>query len=257
MLKRGARSAAVERVVSIKLEQVEAAEARAEEALAARAKAQGALDASPYSELRALELGQASSAAAQLAASARELREAYERQVVAERAATDRKTLEKAAAAEIEAASADVEAARLEILAKAEAAQVAVYELLDVALAYNGRVRSHAATLAAAGLGFKGTRAETGGDETMQGALVRIKGRDYPETDVGSVAIWVTHRVGEARLPDILPIAGALKFFPGVYAVEEMARELLPELSAPKRVGWAPPPCARLADTSADMRGRS
>lgn len=257
MLKRGARAAVVERVVSIKLEQVEAAETRAEAAASAREKAQAALEASPYSELRALELGQASSAAAQLAASARELREAYERQVIAERAATDRKTLEKAAAAEIEAAATDVEAARLEILSKAEVAQAAVYELLDAAMSYNARVRSHAGTLAGAGLGFKGKRAETGGDETMQGALVRIRGRDYPEADAGGVAIWVTHRVGEARLPDILPIASALKYFPGVYAVEQMAGELLPELSAPKRVEWAQPPRARLADLSADARGRS
>jgi hypothetical protein len=225
----------------ITIEQVTGVEAQAAEAEQQRGAAERALTAAPYSELAALNLTEASKKAAQLSASARELRQAYEEQVAEERAAADHESLEKAAAPLIEAARKELEAARKRLVARVDAAQKVIVELMDEAAAYNQVVAAHADALDAAGLGLKaGWQTQTGGHQRVTGPVVRIKGREYEQADPGLVVVWTTHRVGAARLPDMHPVAGALGFFAGCQAIEAQAATLFAGLATPKKVQYEP-----------------
>jgi hypothetical protein len=225
----------------ITIEQVSVSEQRAKDAEKERSAAADALQESPYSELAAVTLAEKAKVAAQLGASARELREEYDRQVVAERASADRGVLEKAAETQIATAARELEAARLALAKRAETAQKALVDLMDQALAYNRLVASHAEVFAEQGLTFRpGEQKQTAGGQNVEGDFVAIKGRHYALADAGGVAVWVLHRVGAARLPDLHPVAGALQFFPGCQCIEAQADSLFDGLSRPKKLDYGP-----------------
>lgn len=223
-------------------EQVATAENEAAEAARARVQAQDALTAAPHSTLTAGRFAQALQLDAQKAASATELREAYKVQKAEQQAAMDRGTLEKAAAGQIEAAGEDLDAARKAVVARAEAAQAALAALMAAVGDFNSVIETHATALFAAGLGRSGgVGAERpSGDHQLTGPVVWVKGREYEQVDEGAVAVWVTRRVGEARLPQLHPAGNALQFFTGVPAVEQRANVLFAGLSKPKKVQHTP-----------------
>lgn len=194
----------------ITIEQVTAEEDRAEAAGRERTEAERKLSESPYSELAALTLTEKSKSAAQLAASARELRQAYTQQMDAERAAADRGALEKDAAKQIGQAGKELDAAKGKVAAAAESAQAALVGLLDATAAYNAVVATHAAGLAAAGLDLEG--GQTGGGKRTYGPAVRVRGMWSMTADPDGVAAWVLHRVARARLPRINRLTGLLDF---------------------------------------------
>lgn len=239
----------------ITIDQVTVAEKQAEEATQERGAAERKLSENPYSELAALNLTEASKRAAQLGASARELRKAYEDQVEAERAAADRETLEKAAAVDIAAAGKAVESARKALVERIEDAQRALTALMDGAFTYSKVVGDHAAALEAKGLNLAGGHTvHTGGGNNLTGPILRIKGKNYVHVDAGGLAVWVTHRVGAARLPELHPAAGALQFFPGVQAVQQGA-EVFGQVAQPKKLAYEAVPSLRSA-VAATAAGR-
>lgn len=226
----------------ITLEQVTAEEARAKAASQERAEAERKLSESPYSEQAALNLTEASKRAAQISASAREMRQAYDAQTTPAQAEAERRRMEKAAAAEIGAAGKELEERRKAMEKAAEVAQKALVELLDAAFAYNGAVGTHAKVLTAKGLGVSllGPRPSTGGGQGLGGPVVVLDREQWTQVDAGAVAVWVVHRVGAARLPSMHPVSAHLRFFDGCAGVAARERQLFARLSKPKKIEYAP-----------------
>ncbi|MEU0428516.1 hypothetical protein ABZ235_33930 [Streptomyces canus] len=193
-------------VVLITDEQVQKAEQMAAQQEEVRDQAAKALEREPLSELKAMKHTEETRRAAQLRASARELRQAYEKQVEEERRRADRPVLEKAAAGEIRAAGADIAARWKAVVAAVEAAQAGLVALLDAGVAYNDAIEGHAETLAAAGLDFGG--GASGGERSVIGtARLKVKGQEFTPLSLVETLSWVQHRVALARLSGEHPLA--------------------------------------------------
>lgn len=219
------------------------------EANVTRAEALDALDAAPYSDLFAANLAKASKLAAQKGAAARDLRRAFEAQQSAENAVRGRATLEKAAASQIAAADEELGALAKTLATRAGAVQKALADLMAEVDVYNGALAAHSAALSSAGLALApGGQSATGAAGTTTGPVVVVKGRRHEAADPGFVAAWVTHRVGEARLPSTHPALAALRFFPGRTVVQEQAGTLFPGLAQPEKVVHVPVQWPRTAD---------
>jgi hypothetical protein len=220
-------------MVKITAEQVEQAEVRAAEKERERDAAARALEVSPYSELAALGLAEVSPVAAQLRASARELRAAFEEQVAAERAAADRGQLEKAAAVEIREAGRDLEERRQGLLEALAAAQGALVGLLAAGGAYNAAVEAQAKALEGVGLGFAG--GESGGDRTVLNRYrVKVRGLVYEPVEPGLLAGWVLQRVAARFLGRFDHVAAQLEWVRRT--VENESAGLLADVPEPGRV---------------------
>lgn len=214
--------------VQITEEQVRQAEVRAEEAERERAVAARKLEASPYSDVAAMEHSEAARTAAQLRANAREIRAAYELQLEEERRRVSRPELEKAAAAEIRAAGREMEGLEKGLIGAVAQAEAALVALLDASVTYNAGVVRHTQALAGAGLDRRG--GESGGEETSLGEyLLRVKGREFRRMDPGSVAGWLLRRVAEGRLGQFHYLVGAL--FPAHVTAEDQAEWLMEKAS--------------------------
>ncbi|WP_157846960.1 hypothetical protein [Streptomyces achromogenes] len=214
--------------VQISEEQVRQAEARAVQAEEVRDQAARRLDVNPYSDVAAMEHSEAARTAAQLRANAREVRQAYERQVEEERRRRSRPELEKAAAAEIRAAGREMEGLEKGLVGAVAQAEAALVALLDAGVTYNAGVVRHAQALAGAGLDRRG--GESGGEETSLGEyLLRVKGREFRRMDPGSVAGWLLRRVAEERLGQFHHLVGAL--FPAHMTAEDQAEWLVEKAS--------------------------
>ncbi|WP_405671431.1 hypothetical protein [Streptomyces sp. NBC_01530] len=186
-------------MVTVTEEQVAQAEAQAKSAEEERAAAARKLELNPYSDLAAMGHSDAARQAAQLGANARELREAYERQLEEERRRADRPVLEKAAAAEIRAAGREMDSVQKALFEAAVRAQDALAVLADAGVAYNEALAGHVQALAGAGLDFGG--GECGGERSVMNVdRLKVKGTEYHPLDPGSVAVWVLRRAVEARL---------------------------------------------------------
>ncbi|MET7775366.1 hypothetical protein ABZU94_13915 [Streptomyces mirabilis] len=219
--------------MEITAEMVAAAEAEVTEAERSRAVAEEALMGSPNSTLKAQELAAALKRVAQGRANARELAEAYARQVAAEQAAASREELEKAAGKEITAAGKEVKAARTRLEEAAEVAQRALVELMRQADVYDVVVDRHADVLAGQGLDLNG---ESGGGRALFGAVVKARGAVYQTAGSGAVLASVAYRVAEARLPYPNYLVGVLQYSVGRVVPEDRGDGLLSGLSAPERV---------------------
>lgn len=219
--------------MEITAEMVAAAEAEVSEAERSRAVAEEALMGSPNSTLKAQELAAALKRVAQARANARELAEAYARQVAAEQAAASREELEKAAAKEIGAAGRALKAAREELEAAAEVAQRALVDLMRRAEAYDVVVDRHADVLAGRGLDLNG---ESGGGRPLSGPAVKVRGQVYQPAGSAAVLASVAYRVAEARLPYPNYLVGVLQYSVGRVVPEDRVDGLLAGLSAPERV---------------------
>lgn len=185
--------------VQITEEQVRDAEGRAVQAEQERDQAARRLELSPYSDVAALEHTEAARTAVQLRANARELRAAFEKQVEEERRRVPRPELEKGAAAEIRAASREMDGLEKALVEAAVQAQAALVALLDAGAAFNAALAGHVQVLAGVGLDFGG--GESGGERSILGAdRLKVKGREFHSFDVGSVGAWVLRRAAEARL---------------------------------------------------------
>ncbi|MFF3660049.1 hypothetical protein [Streptomyces olivochromogenes] len=219
-------------MVSITAEMVAAAEAEVTEAEQGRAVAEEALMESPNSTLKAQELAGALKRVAQARTNARELNEARERQVAAERAAATREELEKVAAKEIAAAGRALKAAREELEAAAEAAQAGLVALMAAAEAHDGLVQQYAESLASQGLGVDG---DSGGATRFQGWMVKARGAAYETAGSGPVLACVAYRVADARLEYPNVMVGLLEYNAGRVVPEEREDGLFGKLSAPAR----------------------
>lgn len=226
-------------MVKITARQVEKAEERAAEQEGVRDKAAKTLEASPYSEVAAHSLTEASQLAAQLGASARELREKFEQQAAAEQAAATREEREKAAAKEIAAAGREMKGAVGALEAAAVGAQDGLVALMEAAEAYDALVELHAGVLEAAGLDLSG---ETGGGHRLLDTAVRVRGASYESTSPAAVLLWVARRVAEARLPQLNPTRGSLAALAGHGAWERRGDGLLGGVPAVKAVKHPEPP---------------
>ncbi|WP_381562908.1 hypothetical protein [Streptomyces eurythermus] len=230
--------------VQIGEEQVRQAEARAVQAEEVRDQAARRLEVNPYSDVAAMEHSEASRTAAQLRANAREVRQAYERQVEEERRRRSRPELEKAAAAEIRAAGREMDG-RLKALAEAAAAaQAALVELADAGVTYNETVARHVQVMADAGLDFNG--GESGGEETVLGEnRLKVKGREFYPVEPGTVAAWVLVRAVEARVSPQHGLGLALQW--EVRGLEQKQPELVravpaaPARDFPEPLRWRMP----------------
>ncbi|AVH57777.1 MULTISPECIES: hypothetical protein [Streptomyces] len=232
-------------MVKITARQVEKAEERAAEQERQRDAAGERLTAAPYSEVAAQELTEASQLAAQLRASARELREKFEEQVAAERSAASREEREKAAAAEIAAAGRELKTATGKLEAAAVQAQDALVALMQEAEGYDALVERHAGVLEAAGLGLDG---ETGGGHGLLDTTVRVRGVSYESLAPAGVLLWVARRVAEARLPQQNSTAAALTGLAGYGSWERRGDGLLACVPAVKAVKYPEPPRLLNAD---------
>ncbi|WP_411091367.1 hypothetical protein [Streptomyces sp. 049-1] len=213
--------------------QVLQAEANAAEQERARDAADAELKAQPYSDMAALKLTEESRLAAQLRANAREMREAYEAQVTEERRRAERPELERAAAAGIKAARADMAERHEEFVRGLAQAQDALVGLVAVAAAYNASVEQHADALAGAGLDRRG--GVTGGErDVLGGAHLKLAGVEYRTVNEGAVPAWLLQRVVEARVSRYHHLARALDGA-AAHAVQAVP-EVLAEVSAPKPV---------------------
>ncbi|MFE1882665.1 hypothetical protein [Streptomyces diastatochromogenes] len=197
--------------VQITEEQVRDAETRAEAAEEARVVAARKLEASPYSDVAAMEHAEAARAAAQQRANAREIRQAYQVQLEEERRRASRPALEKAAAVEIRQAGQDMDGRRKALAEAAAAAQAALVALADAGVAYNEGLAGHVQVLAGAGLDFGG--GESGGERSVINVdRLKVKGQEYHPVDPGAVAVWVLRRVVEARLSSYHPMVATLEW---------------------------------------------
>ncbi|MEU1518301.1 hypothetical protein ABZ490_40190 [Streptomyces sp. NPDC005811] len=196
--------------VQVSEQQVVQAEARAREAAESREAAARRLEASPYSDVAALEHSEAARMAAQLQANAREMRETHAHQVEEERRRASRPELEKAAAAEIRAAGQEMDAARKALVKAAVEAQAALVVLADAGVSYNEGLARHVQVLSAAGLDFFG---ESGGERSVLGVdRLKVKGEEFHPVAPGSVAVWLVRRVVEARLSPLHHLVSALEW---------------------------------------------
>lgn len=185
--------------VQITEQQVEQAEARARSAEEERDAAARNLEASPYSDVAAMEHAEAARTAAQQRANAREIRQAYEAQLEEERRRASRPELEKAAVAAIRAAGQDMDGRRKALAEAASAAQAALAVLADAGVSYNEALAGHVQVLAEAGLDFGG--GESGGERSSLGTdRLKVKGREFYPLEPGSVAALVLKRALQARL---------------------------------------------------------
>ncbi|MEU0588266.1 hypothetical protein [Streptomyces sp. NPDC006132] len=214
-------------------QQIEAAEQRAQTAEAERDAAARELELSPYSDLVAGRHTEAARTAAQLRANARELRAAYTAQLDEERRRASRPELERAAAAEIAAARAEVSKLHEGFVEALAGAQEALVGLVAAAGAYNAAVGSHADVLAAAGLDVRG--GETGAERTALGeARLKVDGQLFEPVNEGAVTAWVARRVVESRVSDRHHLLGALNG--ASIAVEQGAPTVVKAVPAPDRV---------------------
>ncbi|MEU0035127.1 hypothetical protein [Streptomyces sp. NPDC006333] len=219
-------------MVSITAEMVAAAEAEVTEAEKVRAEAEEALMESPNSTLKAQELAGSLKRVAQAKANVRELREAREQQITAERNVATREEREKAAAKEITAAGKALKGAREELEAAAVAAQAGLVALMEAAEVHDALVQQHAESLAEQGLGVDG---DSGGAENFGGWTVRARGVEYRTAGSGSVLACVAHRVAEARLDYPSVMVGLLEFNMGRVVPEGREDGLFGKLPAPSR----------------------
>lgn len=231
-------------MITISEEQVAAAEAEVSEAERGRATAEEALMAAPNSTVKAAELAGALKRMAQCRANVRELREAFEAQVAAERSAATREELEKAAAKEIAAAGKEVKAARGKLEDAATAAQRALVELMRQTEAYDEVVVRHAGILSSLGLDASGA---SGGADTFVGGVVKVKGDVHHTAGSGSVLAHVVFQVAEARLPQPNYMAGVLQYNMGRIVPEEREDGLLSGLESPEVRKFPELPSLRVA----------
>lgn len=214
-------------------QQVEQAEQRAVEQEGLRDAAAEALGANPYSDMAALKHTEESRLAAQLRANARELRAAYTEQVEEERRRASRPALEKAAAAEIAAAGAEMAEREAVLVEALEGAQEALVHLVAATAAWNAAVEAHTDVLGGAGLDIRG--GDAGGERTALGqARLKLGGRVFEPVNEGAVTAWVARRVVESRVSDRHHLLGALHG--AALAVEQKAPAVVAEVSAPERV---------------------
>ncbi|USQ86977.1 hypothetical protein NFX46_26640 [Streptomyces phaeoluteigriseus] len=198
-------------MIRISDEQVAQAEARAAQQEQVRDDAARALEGNPLSELKALKHTEETRRAAQLRASARELRAAYDRQVEEEMRRVSRPELEKAAASEIRLAEQEMGARRKALTEAAVAAQAALVALVDAGVSYNEGLTAHVRVLAKAGLDFGG--GDSGGTRSILNVdRLKVKGQEYHPLDPGSAAVWVLRRVVEARLSRHHPMVPGLEW---------------------------------------------
>ncbi|GHF57742.1 hypothetical protein [Streptomyces griseosporeus] len=221
--------------MTITAEMVAQAEAEVAEAERVRAAAEEALMESPNSTVKSTELAAALKRVAQCRVNARELREAYDAQVEAERSAATREELEKAAAKEIAAAGKELKAARGRLEDAAEAAQKALVDLMKQAEGYDAAVERHAGVLAGAGLGLDG---ESGGAARFFDCVVKARGAVYESAGSQAVLMHVVHRVAAARLPHPCPAVGLLEYNTGRLVPENREDGLLSGLPAPERLDF-------------------
>ncbi|MFE6194131.1 hypothetical protein [Streptomyces sp. NPDC057838] len=212
-------------------QQVEQAEQRAATAEGERDVAARRLELSPYSDLAAAEHTEALRTAAQLRANAREVRAAFERQVEEERRRASRPVLERAAAAAVKAAGAEMAERETALVEAVERAQSALVGLALAGGAYSAAVESHAEVLAAAGLD---THGEVGGERTLLGEhRLVVGGVMFEGVDAGHLAAWVLRRVVDARLPHHVLVNGLM----GVAAtVEQRVPRVVGAVSRPEQV---------------------
>lgn len=229
--------------VQITEEQVKQAEVRADEAEEARLVAARKLEASPYSDVAAMEHSEAARTAAQQRANAREIRQAYEQQLEEERRRASRPQLEKAAADEIRAAGRDMDGLQKALAEAAAAAQAALVALADAGVAYNTALAGHVQVLAAAGLDFGG--GESGGEQSSLGVdRLKVKEREFHPLDPGSVAVWVLRRVVEARLSPYHAMVSTLEWtWKGVNTSQPV---LVQKVPAPPAKSFPEPPRLRM-----------
>ncbi|MFC8408545.1 hypothetical protein ACFUG9_34020 [Streptomyces griseoincarnatus] len=219
-------------MVKVTEEQVQQAEARAEAAEKQQQVAASELEASPYSEMAAMKHSEASREAAQLRASAREMRAAFKVQVEEELRRASRPELERAAAAEIKAAGVELgerEGAVVEALGRAQEALVGVMVAAD---AYNAAVQAHADVLAAAGLDVRG--GESGGARSvLNSCRVKVRGREYTELPPSGLTGWLVHRVVEARRSRFDDVVVLLQW--AARAAEHEASAVVGKVPAPEQ----------------------
>ncbi|SMF64575.1 hypothetical protein [Streptomyces sp. Amel2xC10] len=230
-------------MIIISDEQVAQAEALAAQQEQVRDDAGRALEADPHSELKALKHTEETRRAAQLRASARELRLAWERQVEEERRRASRPELEKGAAGQIREAGRDMDARWKAVVEAVTAVQAALVVLADAGVAYEEALAGHVDVLAAAGLDFNG--GDSGGERSVLGTdRLKVKGREFCPVDVGGVAMWVLRRVVEARLSPYHPLVRGLEW--QCRGVEQAHPELAGQVKAPAAKVFPEP--LRLAD---------
>lgn len=202
------------------------------EAERVRAAAEELLMESPNSTVKATELAAALRRVAQCRANARELREAFDEQVAAKRAAATREEREKAAGAQITAAGKELKAARGKLEDAAEVAQHALVALMTAAETYDGLVGRHAVALEAAGLGLDGA---TGGGRGLLSTTVRVRGAVYESLASAGALLWAVERVAQARLPRMSPVRASLTGLVGYRVWEQRGDGLMsgvPEVPA-------------------------
>lgn len=225
--------------MQITAEMVAEAEAEVTEAERVRAMAEEALMEAPNSTVKSQALAAALQRVAQGRANARELGEAFEEQVAAERAAATREELEKAAAVEIRAADRELRAGVGALEAAAVRAQEGLVALMVAAGVYGELVERHAGVLEAAGLGLDGA---TGGGHRMLDTAVRVRGTSYESAAPAGVLLWVASRVAEARLPQLNPTRASLAGLAGYGAWERREDGLLSGVPAVPAVKFPEPP---------------
>ena len=226
------------------------AEAEVTAAERVRGEAEAALMEAPNSTLRAQELAGALKRVAQCRSNARELREAFDAQVAAERAAATREELEKAAAGEIRAAERGVKAARQRVVEAAVGAQESLVALLAVVSEYDVAVGEHADVLAGKGLGLSGDG--PGGERSALGdPRLRVGGVVCEVVEPGAVAAWVLRRVVEARLSHHHYLGGTL--LAAARDVERRVAEVAARVPAPEGVAWEARP--RVVNAFQALRG--
>ncbi|MGC9536522.1 hypothetical protein [Streptomyces sp. UG1] len=219
-------------MVTITEQQVRQAEVNAVEQERVRDEAARALEANPYSEVAAATHTEESRLAAQLRANARELRAAFEEQVVEERRRASRPELERAAEADIRVAAAAMEEQQRVLVEAVAGAQEALVAVLEAGRTYSALVEGHAKVLEAAGLDVRG--GESGGDcSTLNRYRVKVRGRVFEQVDPGALAAWVLHRMVAARLGQSHFVVAALEWVSR--SAEQDAAGVLAGVPEPKR----------------------
>ncbi|MER7574910.1 hypothetical protein [Streptomyces sp. NPDC126514] len=230
--------------------QVARAEERAEVAEESRRVAASELQASPYSDVCAMKHSEASQEAAKQGANARELRAAYEKQLAEERVRLSRPVLEKAAAAEIDAAGVELAEREREVVEALERAQGSLAGLLVAGEAFNAAVRCHAEVLVGKGLDVRG--GELGGVRTVLSRyVVKVHGRRYEQLDAGALGAWLVHRVVEARIGRFHHLVSLLQWV--ARAVGQDAAAVVARVPEPGRV--AQPALPRVVNALQALRG--
>lgn len=230
-------------MIRISDEQVAQAEARAAQQEQVRDDAARALEGDPLSELKALKHTEETRRTAQLRASARELREAYGRQVEEEKRRASRPELEKAAAGVIRLAEEEMGARWKALTEAAVAAQAALVGLVDAGVSYGEGLAAHVQVLAGAGLDFRG--GEAGGEQSVLGEdRLRLRGREFYPLDPAVVAAWLLRRAVEARQSPQHPLSLALQW--SAMGLETAQPELVKAVPLPRAKKFPEPPRWRM-----------